>query len=185
MHKLLSTLCLLFDLAHIWLHYHFTMHFNSTGYGIHIFVGTSTPSSIDLAGSLPNNGLVIVYPTGNSFGRFLRIFCRSDSMMDNVGDIIGLDGTVISSGRFAIERAQPGEITMENSVTQGPLPSNEQGVYTCRIPDSTDTMRNINIGIYIAGFNSKLHKCKVIYLISIYNDYILLITSAKSIVRVH
>ena len=91
--------------------------------------------------------------------------------MDNVGDIIGLDGTVISSGRFVIERPQPGEITMVNSVTEGPLPSNEQGVYTCHIPDSTDTMRNINIGVYVAGFNSKLYKCKV--MISIYNDLIL------------
>ena len=100
-------------------------------------------------------------------------------MMDNVGDIIGLDGTAIGSGRFVIERPQPGEITMVNSATEGPLPSDEQDVYTCRIPDSTDTIRNINIGVYIAGFNSKLYKCKVIYMISIYNDLILPITSAK------
>ena len=99
--------------------------------------------------------------------------------MDNVGNIIGLDGTAISNGRFVIERPQPGEITMENGVTPGPLPSNEQGVYTCRIPDSTTTIRNINIGIYIAGFDSKLYKCNVIYMISIYNDLILPITSAK------
>ena len=157
------------------------MHFYSTGYGIHIFRGTSTSSSTAAAGSLPNNGLVIAPSTGDA-GLFLRIFCRSDSMMDNVGNIIGLEDTVISNGHFEIERLQPGEITM---ITRGALPSNEQGVYTCRIPDSTATMRNINIGIYIAGFNGKLYKCKVIYLISIYNDYILLITSAKSIVRVH
>ena len=103
-------------------------------------------------------------------------------MMDNVGNISGLEDTVISNGHFEIERSQPGEITM---ITRAPLPSNEQGVYTCRIPDSTATMRNINIGIYVSGFNSKLYECKVVYLISIYNDYILLITSAKSIVRVH
>ena len=131
------------------------MHFISTGYGIHIFWGTSTPSSIDHAGSLPNNGLVIAYPTGDRFGRFLRIFCRSDSMVDNVRDIIGLEDTVISSDHFEIERPQPGEITM---ITRGLLPSNEQGVYTCRIPDSTDTMRNINIGVYVVGFNSKLYE---------------------------
>ena len=161
------------------------MHFYSTGYGIHIFQGTSTLSSTFAAGSLPNNGLVIATSTGDNEGIFLRIFCRSDSMMDNVGDIIGLEDTVIFNDRFVIDRLQPGEITMINSATEGALPSNEQGIYTCRIPDSTDTMRNINIGIYIAGFNSKLYKCKVIYLISIYKDYILLITVAKSIVRVH
>ena len=163
------------------------MHFYSTGYGIHILRGTSTSSSTAAAGSLPNNGLVIAPSTGDtsvgaSNGLFLRIFCRSDSMMDNVGNITGLEDTVISNGHFEIARPQPGEITM---ITEGLLPSNEQGVYTCRIPDSTDTMRNINIGIYVSGFNSKLYECKVIYLISIYNDYILLITSAKLIVRVH
>ena len=155
------------------------LQFYSTGHGIYVFWGTSTPSSTDAAGSLPNNGLVIATPTGDSAGRFLRIFCRSDSMMDNVGEIIGLDGTAIGSGRFFIERPQPGEITMVNSATEGPLPSNEQGVYTCRIPDSTDTIQNINIGVYIAGFNSKLYKCKVIYMISIYSNLILPITSAK------
>ena len=158
------------------------MHFYSTGYGIHVFGGTSTSSSPFAAGSLPNNGLVIAPSVGDSNGLFLRIICRSDSMMDNVGDIIGLEDTVISNGHFEIERSQPGEITM---VTRVALPSNEHGVYTCRIPDSTNTMRNINIGIYISGFNSKLYECKVIYLISIYNDYILIITSTKSIVRVH
>ena len=158
------------------------MHFYSTGYGIHVFGGTSTSSSTVAAGSLPNNGLVIAPSGGDSNGLFLRIFCRSDSMMDNVGNIIGLEDTVISNGHFEIERLQPGEITV---VTRGALPSTEQGVYTCRIPDSTDTIQNINIGIYVSGFNGKLYECKVIYLISIYNDYILLITSAKSIVRVH
>ena len=149
----LSTLCILFDFIH-------SLHsqFYSTGYGIHVFRGTSTPSSSDTAGSLPNNGLVIATPTGDSEGRFLRIFCRSDSMMDNVGDIIGLDATVIGNDRFVIDRPQPGEIRMVNSATEGPLPSNEQGVYTCRIPDSTALMQNINFGIYIAGFNSKLYK---------------------------
>ena len=171
-----------FAFAGISLHYQFTMHFYSTGYGIHIFGGTSTSSSTVAAGSLQNNGLVVTPSAGDSNGLFLRIFCRSDSMMDNVGNITGLEDTVISNGHFAIEHPQPGEITM---VTRGPLPSNEQGVYTCRLPDSTDTMRNINIGIYISGFNSKLYDCKVIYLLSIYNGYILLITSAKSIVRVH
>ena len=81
-------------------------------------------------------------------------------MMENVGEIIGLDDTAISGGPFLIERPLPGEITVENSVTQGALPSSDQGVYTCRIPDSTNTLRNINVGIYIAGFNSELYTIK-------------------------
>ena len=125
------------------------MHSYSTGYGIHIFGGISTSSSTVAAGSLQNNGLVVTPSAGDSNGLFLRIFSRSDSMMDNVGNITGLEDTVISNGHFAIEHPQPGEITM---VTRGPLPSNEQGVYTCRLPDSTDTMRNINITGNISGF---------------------------------
>ena len=78
-------------------------------------------------------------------------------MMGNIGEIIGLDDTVISGGRFVLERPQPGEITVENSATQGPLQNQEQGVYTCRIPDSTNTIQNVNVGIYITGFNSELY----------------------------
>ena len=79
-------------------------------------------------------------------------------MMENVGEIIGLDGMVINSNvHFAITRPRPGEIQAINSATQGPLPSNEQGVYTCHIPDSTTTIRIINVGVYINGFNSELY----------------------------
>ena len=125
-----------------------------TGYGIHIFTGTFGASG-PAAGSLPNNALVIATNTNND--NRLRVFCRSDSMTANVGEFIGLDGTAISNNSFfLIERSQPGEITLVNRhPDQSTITSNEQGVYTCRIPDSTNTMRDVNIGIYVTGYNSE------------------------------
>ena len=127
--------------------------FFNIGYGIHIFTGFSTGNTA--AGSLPNNGLVIV-STGIQVYR-LRVFCRSDSMIEPVGEFIGTNGiTVTTNEFFVVERAQPGEITLVNFVNnQTALTSNEQGVYTCRIPDSVNIVRNINIGIYPPGFNGE------------------------------
>ena len=78
-------------------------------------------------------------------------------MMENVGEIIGLDDMAISGGHFVIAHGEPGQISLFNTVAEGALPNNEQGVYTCRIPDSTNTLRDVNVGIYIAGFNSELY----------------------------
>ena len=78
--------------------------------------------------------------------------------MADVGEIVGQDGMVIDSNvRFAITHPRPGEIQVINGATQGALPNNEQGVYTFRIPDSTNVTRNINVGVYSNGFNSELY----------------------------
>ena len=117
--------------------------------GVHVFRGSPK-------GNFLNNDLVISdSPAGNDF-RF-RIFCRSDSMLENVGQFIGLDGTPLSSNSFfAIARHQPGEISMENTVgSQNALTVSQQGVYTCRIPLQSGEMREINVGVYPSGFNSE------------------------------
>ena len=120
-----------------------------TDAGVHVFTGTPSVS-------LPDNGLVVSDNPGS--GRRLRFFCRSDSMSENVGQLIGLDGTAItSSGFFAIARQQPGELSVDNTVdSQSALTASQQGVYTCRIPLQSGQMREINVGIYRTGFSSKL-----------------------------
>ena len=120
-----------------------------TDAGVHIFTGTPN-------GNLPDNGLVVSDNPGS--GRRLRFFCRSDSMSENVGQLIGLDGTAFtSSSFFAISRQQPGEVSVENTVgSQNALQASQQGVYTCRIPLQSGQMREINVGIYPTGFSSKL-----------------------------
>ena len=127
--------------------------FFTAGYGIHIFTGFSTGSTP--AGSLPNNGLVIA--SINTQGYRLRVFCRSDSMTEPVGELFGPNGMIVTTNEFfVIEHGLPGQISLVSSVTdETALTSNEHGVYTCRIPDSANIVRNINIGIYPPGFNGE------------------------------
>ena len=74
--------------------------------------------------------------------------------MPNVGELIGLDRSPItSSSFFDISNSNRGEVDVNNRVdSQDDLTANEQGVYTCRIPLESGEMREINIGIYPFGF---------------------------------
>ena len=125
------------------------LHF-FTDAGIHIFRGSPR-------GNFPlSNGLIVSdNPSGSDF-RF-RIFCRSNSMMGNVGEFIGVDGNVLSSNSiFDIASSQPGEIRIQNRVgSQNSLSTSQEGIYTCRIPLQNGEIREINVGVYSSGFNSK------------------------------
>ena len=118
------------------------------GAGIHVLNGI--PS-----GSFSNNNLVSLNSMDTVFR--LRIFCRSDSMMRNVGELIGLNGrAIVSNSFFEISNPQPGELSVVNFVHNSTnLPASGQGVYTCRIPLQSGETREINIGIYPSGYNSK------------------------------
>ena len=120
----------------------------NAGAGIHVFRGI-------LIGSLPNNGIAISH---SSNGSRLCLFCRSDSIMRDVGMLIGPDGTIVTTGDvFDISHPQPGELTVENKHPRNALTPDDQGVYTCRIPLQSGEERNINVGIYIIGFISELY----------------------------
>ena len=116
------------------------------GYGFILFSGLPL-------GSRPNNDLVRL----NLFAGFtLRLSCRSNSTMQPVGELIGLDGTAIGdTDDFDIANALAGELSVFSDSAS--IPSNDQGVYTCRIPDSTNTIREVNFGIYNGGFSSELY----------------------------
>ena len=76
-------------------------------------------------------------------------------MMNNVGMLIGPDGTTVTSGDvFTINHPRPGELRVVNA-SQNILTAGDQGVYTCRIPLQSGAMRDINVGIYPSEFNSK------------------------------
>ena len=120
----------------------------------------------------PNNGLVVSdNPAGNDY-RF-RIFCRSDAVSGNVGQLIGLDGatSLTSNGFFSVAK-KPGEIAVQNTVgSQNALTASQQGVYTYRIPLQNGTIKQFNVGVYPSGFNSELlilHECIYIILLRIY-----------------
>ena len=85
------------------------------GAGIHVFSGIAP------IGSQPNNGLVrpIVSTNPNPETRCLRFFCRSDSTMRNVGELIGPGGTAITTNAvFDINTnsANGGELELINFV---------------------------------------------------------------------
>ena len=122
------------------------------GAGIYVTRGSPNQRYTTLA----NNGLIISDNDDHPY--HFRFFCRSDSMIDNVGKLIGLDGStaITSNSFFNIRNAQPGELEVTNTVDLQTLPSSEQGVYTCRIPLDSGELREINIGIYPSRFNSEL-----------------------------
>ena len=77
-------------------------------------------------------------------------------MMNNVGMLIRPNETAVTTDDvFTIAHPQPGELTVENKLSQNVLTASDQGVYTCCIPLQSGEMRDINVGIYPSGFNSK------------------------------
>ena len=73
-------------------------------------------------------------------------------MERNVGELIGLNGSVIHSrDLLQILNPQLGELSVQNNVRDHtPIPPSEQGVYTCRIPLNNREVKEINIGIYLS-----------------------------------
>ena len=77
-------------------------------------------------------------------------------MVNNTGTLVGPDGTTVTNGSvFDIAHPQPGELRVENRHPLPPLTASDQGVYTCCIPLQSGEMRDIHVGIYPSGFNSK------------------------------
>ena len=85
----------------------------------------------------------------------LRFVCRSNSTMQGVGVLIGLNGRPIDSPNsiFTLSDLQAGELKV--AVNQTDLTASEQGVYTCCIPLQSGEKREISIGIYPSTFSSK------------------------------
>ena len=58
---------------------------------------------------------------------------------------------------------------MENLVgSEQVLPTDQQGIYTCRIPLQNGTETEINIGIYPSGFNSEYCSLQYEFLMSLW-----------------
>ena len=131
----------------------------SAGAGIHVNHGVSI-------GSLPNNDMVISTPssaTGSVF-RFL-FFCISDSMMSNVGMLIGPNGTAVTTAPiFSIAHILLGILRVYSNA----LTASDQGVYTCRIPlqsgelgTSTSDYTPVDFLVSVLFFMNKSKKCIV------------------------
>ena len=137
------------------------LHLISTGAGMFVNAGDSVSTGV-----LPNNGIVIALDLGTATsGNRLVFQCRSGSTNSSVGDIIGLDGNAlpidsssggVTTGVLNIRQQSPATVTVRNRVGSEPaLTVAEAGVYTCRIPDESGTIVDVNIGVYATGFNSE------------------------------
>ena len=98
----------------------------------------------------------------------LKLRCHSGSILQDVGEFIGLDGiaiTPLSSDAFNVS-VSPNNNPSQVSIDTESLTSADQGIYTCHIPDERNNVNNsvnINVGIYLSGFNSECLHGKVHY----------------------
>ena len=103
-------------------------------------------------GVLPNNGIVI----SRTGGTRIQFQCRSGSLDTGVGQLVDLDGNTFNTGQnsgvFSVASIGPGSIRIQTGID---LTAADEGVYTCRIPDETGSDVDVNIGVYMNGFNSK------------------------------
>ena len=163
-----------------------TCHQISTGAGIFVNIADGTTNVV-----FPNNGIVIAR---NSGGDRFNFQCRSGSTGTDVGDIIGLDGNAlpidstgagVTTGGLNVRRASPATVLVRNRAgTEPALTAAEAGVYTCRIPDESGTMVDVNIGVYQNGFNSEsVHLPVMLYSIGSMYAHLLALISCLLNVR--
>ena len=101
--------------------------------------------------ALPNNGMIVA----GRGGRISEFRCISGYSRSNVGhlfDINEVDITTSNSDPFFTFRYNPGTVHVRSLRS---LRSNEQGIYTCRIPDETGTTVDVNVGLYLSSNDCK------------------------------
>ena len=99
--------------------------------------------------SLPNDGLIVA-----SAKRISEFRCLSGTSLHNVGQLIGTTGVDIvtnTSDPFHITRGNvfsPGVIHVRS---HGFLTPENEGVYTCKMPDESGAEKSVNVGLYLSG----------------------------------
>ena len=144
------------------------------GAGIHVVRSELSYSS----SSLPNNGIILAdTSTSSYYSRNVRMgfYCCSNSTSGGTaGTFIGLNSNAYS-GRISITRYSSITyvgcmyIFLEKryrSSSQNTLGTSEQGIYTCRMPDTTGRNIDVNVGIYREGYRGKSSK-KSLHIIAV------------------
>ena len=109
------------------------------GAGIYVSVGEE---------ALPNNGLIVA----GLDNRISEFRCLSGSSSPYVGQLLGPDDdnlTFSDTAPFLVHRGgiyDPGLVHV-HSVRA--LDDDEQGIYTCRIPDERGVVVDVNVGLYL------------------------------------
>ena len=143
------------------------MNFVLTGAGIYVTNSQLSYSS----SSLPNNSIITSYTSYLSRSyryktyRRMGFYCCSNSTTSgSTGSFIGLNGNSYS-GRFSVQRFSSSSriagcmfVYLDGSYyTQNYLSRSEEGIYTCRMPDSTGRNIDVSVGVYRRGYTSKSH----------------------------
>ena len=121
--------------------YNFTWHI---GAGFYIGGGV---------GRIVNNSIL----ESSSDGRIPQLLCLSGSSGSAVGQWIGPDGTIlttIQSDPFDVifgDNNNPGQMIVETPITNPSIMATHEGVYTCMIPNESDDIEYLRIGIYLSG----------------------------------
>ena len=115
--------------------------------------------------SLPNNSIITSNTNyySNSVTRMSFYCCSNSTTSGSTGTFIGLNGNSYS-GTISVERysyyAGCMYISLQkayNSYYQYTLSSSEEGIYTCRMPDSAGRNVDVSVGIYRHGYPSESH----------------------------
>ena len=139
------------------------MNFVLAGAGIYVSSSQLSYSSR----SLPNNSIITSY-TGSisyrsSYTRMGFYCCSNSTTSGSTGTLIGVNGNSYS-GRFSFQRYSYSNsyagcmyIYLQKTYgsSQNYLSSSEEGIYTCRMPDSAGRNIDVNVGIYRHGYPSK------------------------------
>ena len=110
----------------------------------------------DSPGKIPTDDIIVT----NNFGQLPCLQCISGSQSAGVGQWItpsGKDATYQTSDPFDItvgDESDPG--FLEISLHSGQfIIYEDQGVYTCRIPDDKGALVSLHVGIYLPAFVSE------------------------------
>ena len=156
------------------------MDFVLTDGGVYV-----TTSHVPLSSSsLPNNSIITTY-TGSvgyhSTYRRLAFYCCSNSTSGYAGSFITPNINPLSfppgsydilySGRISIERFSSSSSyagcmylyldKLRYSFSQNVLSTGEQGIYTCRMPDSAGRIIELSVGIYRDDYYTGKFFCTV------------------------
>ena len=127
--------------------------------------------------SLPNNSIIT---SSSSYNPQMGFYCCSNSTSGYTGTFIGLNGNSYSGKirlqHYSSSSSYAGCMYIYLRYYSSHLYNSEQGIYTCRMPDSAGRNIDVNIGIYRHGYTSKFNH-------SVHFQVILLSRQLKAIER--
>ena len=103
--------------------------------------------------SIVNNGIIVACDACGDIT--LEFYCISNSTQSDVGQITGKDGTILTNNNVWHLDSPSFYCGAYRVQARNALTADQQGIYTCTIPDSNNNTFEINVGLYPQGFSGK------------------------------